>query len=305
MPDAEEVSTFASIDVAHYGPGMSLSGFIEQIKELDEFLQTYIAGVQFEAEAVARHHVSQHHCRECEQGNTHRAKMIRERAQRVQASGYWFSNTLATVRLWSIFTAATEHALDMTIRSHPDQLKVAKDAKVSVAEIVALPADEQRRLLAREIMDTLRDGRRKTQDAMRAMGLKADYRKNHEHALTELWAMRNAIVHNGGCADRRTLEVCGWLPIRVGDRLPLQFDCFDIHASACELAIQNANLQLDKRDGKAVPAAREAGLDTLAARLDGLWIKRSERFDALRADRQRLCAAKPSPPPGRAANESA
>lgn len=136
----------------------------------------------------------------------------------------------ATVALWSSLEALVRSFAARWFMKRPGalQCEAVRKLKVRIGDYEALDADERCLwivdLLDQDAGGPLRVGVSRFESLLHPLGLDGDLGEDLRKTLFELSQVRNVIVHRRAVADRRLIDSCPWLGLKVGDRLRVTHD---------------------------------------------------------------------------------
>jgi hypothetical protein len=162
-----------------------------------------------------------------------RVSKFEEFAKQQKDDGFPFLFGLAVVRLWSILEALIDGLVVDFLRK-PDTCKdkeLIYSLKGPLLEFMTASPDQQADFLTERLKDAVKAGLQPGIGRFEAMldpiGLGGGIDTNVRRVLFELSQVRNAIVHKGGITDKRFVENCSWLDLKVG--APLKINSNDFH----------------------------------------------------------------------------
>jgi hypothetical protein len=142
-------------------------------------------------------------------------------AENEQKAGFPLLHAHVLVGIWGSLEAAIEDMLVGILLNEPDILRKDTFAKikVSLADFESRDKEERMRFLISEIDRTL--ARKNGIDAFEGLLQHFDLSGEVDDEVRKLiWQMhhiRNVIVHRASRADRRLVEACPWLSLKVND----------------------------------------------------------------------------------------
>jgi hypothetical protein len=146
-----------------------------------------------------------------------------EFANKERKGGFPLLHAHTLVGLWSAFEVSIEDSLVGMMMNEPDLLGSEAFAKIRIplAEFEALEKEERMRLLIGELERS--QGRKHGVDRFEALlaqvKLSGPVDQETKKTIWEMHHVRNVIVHRGSVADRRTIQNCPWMGMKVGDRV--------------------------------------------------------------------------------------
>ncbi len=146
-------------------------------------------------------------------------------AKRECKSGFPLLHAHTVVGLWSAFVSAIEDAVAGMLMNEPDllQLEIFSKVRIPLADFEALEKQERMRVLVQEIEKNNNLVRRQGVDGFEALfahvNLSGAVDPEVKKSIWELSHVRNVIVHRGSVADRRLVQSCPWMGLKVGDHV--------------------------------------------------------------------------------------
>lgn len=146
---------------------------------------------------------------------------------------------IGVIWLWAMLEVLVENLAVEALTSAPERLTADRfaTAKGRIVDLLALPPDEQMRLL---IVETLRDRRLDGVGRLMATLALVDIRLELDEVtkrkLKELWAIRNLLVHRAGVVDSAFVRACPWLGVDVGQTFPVDRQVF-LESTVATLAV--------------------------------------------------------------------
>jgi hypothetical protein len=198
--------------------------------------------------------------------NLSEAKKEAELAENECKTGFPLLHAHALVGMWAALEAAIEDMLVGILLNEPELLKKEVFAKVRVplSEFETKDKEERMRFLVSELGRNL--GRRNGVDAFEPLlqhfGLSGDVEDEVRKLVWQTHHVRNVIVHRASRADRRLVEACPWLHLRVNDFVTVSHEML----SRCAPALANYVLAVIHRLAKRYDVdthelIRKAGLE--------------------------------------------
>jgi len=153
------------------------------------------------------------------------AKELAEFADKEEKNGFPLLHEHTLVGLWGAFEASVEDCLIGMLLEEPELLQNEAFSKVRIplVEFETLEKEERMRLLIAELERGQGLGRKHGVDAFEALlaqvKLSGAVDPEIKKTLWEMHHVRNVIVHRGSLADRRLVQGCPWMGLKVGDRI--------------------------------------------------------------------------------------
>ncbi len=152
--------------------------------------------------------------------------------------GFPVLHGFAVVALWSWLEHFVKGFLALWILYRKDALNVpvVQKLKVRLGEYLQLEGEEQSRylldLLESELGSPRKRGVTRFESLLEPFGLSGPLPDGCAEALFELQQVRNAIVHNNGCADRKLITACPWLGFRLEQVINVSNEMLDRYSDA-------------------------------------------------------------------------
>jgi hypothetical protein len=173
-----------------------------------------------------------------------------ELAENERRTGFPVLHAHALVGMWAALEAAIEDMLVGILLNEPDVLKKEALAKVRVplAEFEIKDKEERMRFLVAELGRNL--GRRNGVDAFESLlhhfDLSGNVEEEDRKMIWQTHHLRNVVVHRASRADRRLVEACPWLQLRVNDDVTISHEVL----GRCACALCSYVLTVTHRLGK-------------------------------------------------------
>lgn len=132
-------------------------------------------------------------------------------------------HSAGTVLIWGALEASFRDFASRWLERHPEcrRSPLLKNLKVRLVEYDSLEGEERMRyilgIIEREVGATLKPGVGRFECVLEVLGIAPRLNADERKSLSELAAVRNVIVHRASVADQRLLDLCPWLPWRVGE----------------------------------------------------------------------------------------
>lgn len=152
--------------------------------------------------------------------------------------GFPILHVHALVALWGLLEAAIEDALVAFLLNEPDRLRNEPfgKLKITLADFEASEKDDRMRLLLAELERDKSVRRRHGVDRfevlLEAFGFSAPVHPLVKKELYALHHIRNVIVHRGSLADRRLVQACPWLSLKIGEPIIVTHKAYARYDSA-------------------------------------------------------------------------
>lgn len=144
---------------------------------------------------------------------------------------------LVSVRLWAMAEAAAREVIVEALKKPtgpPDRSKLLK-LKGPIGQFVGVDFETQAELLADALWQSPEGrfrGVERFDAVLQIIGLGGSVPSPISEILIELSEVRHCVVHRGGLIDRRFLESCPWITLKVGTLLPTSMKRYWFHRNA-------------------------------------------------------------------------
>jgi hypothetical protein len=178
------------------------------------------------------------------------AKKEAQLAEEECKTGFPLLHAHALVAMWAALEAAIEDMLVGILLNEPETLKKEAFAKIRVpfADFETKNKEERMRFLIDELGRNL--GRKNGVDAFEGLlhhfELSGSVTEEDRKLVWQTHHLRNVFVHRAACADRRLVEACPWLQLRVNDPVTVSHGEF----VRCARALSSYALTITHRLGK-------------------------------------------------------
>src|SRR6266849_6355191 len=184
-----------------------------------------------------------------------RAKEEAELAKQECARGFPLLHAHTLVATWGAFEAAMEDTLVKILLNEPKLLKNQAFTKIKIplAEIQASDEEGRIRYLLTEITRNQGPGRKQGVDMFESLldflALSGAVEEDLKKTIWEMQHVRNVIVHRASCADKRLVEACPWLNLKIGEKVIVSHEALGRYGAAlCQYAL-NITHRLCERYG--------------------------------------------------------
>jgi hypothetical protein len=178
------------------------------------------------------------------------AKKEAELAENEEKAGFPLLHAHALVGIWAALEAAIEDTLVGIMLNEPDVLKKEVFAKIRVplVDFETKDKEERMRFLIAELGRNL--GRKNGVDAFEVLlqqfDLSGDIDEEVRKLIWQTHHLRNVLVHRASRADRRLVEGCPWLQLKINDPVSISHEML----GRCGRAITDYVLTVTHRLGK-------------------------------------------------------
>ncbi|SRR6266478_1764195 len=164
------------------------------------------------------------------------------------AKGFPLLHAHTLVATWGAFEVAIEDTLVKILLNEPKLLKNQAFTKVKIplAEFQASDEEGRIRYLLNEITRNQGPGRKQGVDMFESLldflALSGAVQEDLKKTIWEMQHVRNVIVHRASCADKRLLEGCPWLNLKIGEKVIVSHDALGRYGAAlCQYALNIAH----------------------------------------------------------------
>jgi len=161
------------------------------------------------------------------QENLRKAKESAAFAEKESQAGFPFLHESALVGLWGATEAMVEDLVVALLLNEPELLQREQFAKIkiSLGDYESLDKEERVRYLVSELQRNLRTAQRQGVNAFEPLldcvNLSGAVPEPGRKSLWELYHLRNVIVHRRSLADRKLVNACPTLSLKVGERVKI------------------------------------------------------------------------------------
>lgn len=183
------------------------------------------------------------------------AKRDQKHAEREIEQEFSYLYSLATVQLWTILESAIDDQLLKIIsrinrKNPPEQLNRLRAPLFSLIEISTEAQNELvLSLLKENISSSLKPGIGAFEALLSALGFGGAVDEIVRRNIFELSQVRNVIVHRGGIADQRFINVCPWYDSLVGAKLKVNENSFRKYMFSVLCYLVDLEIRIIKTNG--------------------------------------------------------
>lgn len=147
-------------------------------------------------------------------------------------------NGFGASAVWTGLEDAVNTLIELYVRYEPRALQSGKlkELKVDLVAYLGLPEAERPSFIVRQLENKLgsplKGGLGVFESVLDALGIKREIDKKTRDTLYELHKVRNCVVHRRGVADRKLVEDCPFLGLRVGDPVRITSERFEEYFTA-------------------------------------------------------------------------
>ena len=156
------------------------------------------------------------------------AKEDAEFANKELTTGFPLLHAHTLVGLWGALEAAVQDCVLGMLLNEPDLLRAERFAKcrIPLAEFELLDKEERIRLLIEEVSRQAQPtrGAGAFEAILGLVDLGGSIDQQTKKTLWEMYHIRNVIVHRASLADRRLMESCPWLNLKVNNSVTISHD---------------------------------------------------------------------------------
>jgi hypothetical protein len=130
--------------------------------------------------------------------------------------------------LWGALEVLIEDLLVAWLMHAPELLSSDQLSRVRIplGEYQRLDEEERLRFLVHELVRErkadLKGGVTRFEVMLAVIGLDGEVGNSLRQAMWEVHQVRNSLAHRTGLADRRLLAACPWMPLNIGDPVPVK-----------------------------------------------------------------------------------
>jgi hypothetical protein len=263
----------------------SFEAFLNQIEELSQVTDLSVRGISMtraSPQIVAA--ITKATGRD-EGGKEKEFTRLAELAQREVDRGFPILFAQATISIWGILEAMVKDLLLDWLAHEPLAMQVdaVRKIKISLSQYEAMNVEERRYYildtLERDIQSGLKQGISRFETLLDCFGLSGPVDSQIQKDMFELSTVRNVLVHRKGVADKRFIDACPWLGIKMGDAVTVNNHRFKsyVNSSIAYIMIifkrvsvrfdvelwqdQNGEWQVQNIDKEATPSSTPTGIE--------------------------------------------
>jgi hypothetical protein len=161
----------------------------------------------------------------------------KELAQKEVDNGFPLLHEQAAIALWGSLEALVRSLVAAWLANKPEawQVDAVRKLRVRLGDYEPLEPFERCLwvvdLLDHEIGGPLRWGVNRFECLLQPFGMSGSLEDEYQRTLHELSQVRHVLVHRRGIADKKLLDACPWLNVRLGDRVRVTHDMWHRYAS--------------------------------------------------------------------------
>jgi hypothetical protein len=192
-------------------------------------------------------------------------------AEKEEERGFPHLHANAVVGLWGALESSLEDFLVAILMNEPELLRSEAFSKIRIplAEYETLEKEERMRILVEELERGQGLGKLQgvggLEKLLAYVDLSGDVEANTKKTLWEMQNIRNVIVHRGSVADKRLIQNCPWLGLKVGDAVVVRHDSLHKY----DLALHDYLLTIIRRLGVKYDVDVESKMRAAASREAG------------------------------------
>lgn len=161
------------------------------------------------------------------------AKKEAELAHREINDGFPLLHAQTTIALWSALETAIRLFLARWLQNYKQAMEVEaiQKLRVRIVEYERLEGEDRffyiLNRLEQELATPLKTGVKRFELLLEPFGLSGPVDEDVRRNLFELNQVRNVLVHRSGVADRRLVDSCPWLKLKVGEPVKVNHEMTD------------------------------------------------------------------------------
>lgn len=161
------------------------------------------------------------------------AKKEAELAHREVNDGFPLLHAQTTIALWSALEAAIRLFIVRWLQNYKQAMEVEEIQKlrVRIGEYERFEGEERFFYiidrLEQELSAPLKTGIKRFELLLEPFGLSGPVDEDVSRNLFELNQIRNTLVHRSGFADRRLVDSCPWMKLRIGDPVKVNHEMIE------------------------------------------------------------------------------
>ncbi|MDQ5873165.1 MAG: hypothetical protein M3547_13280 [Acidobacteriota bacterium] len=222
--------------------------FLDATERLDQLVHLSVRGIAalrgmpqlLEAIADARGELrgTDEAAQETDPDRLTHARKEAELAQREVDEEFPVLHGQATIAVWAALESAVRLFVARWIENYKpaSEVEEVQKLRVKLGEYERLQGEERYFYivdrLEQELSSPLRSGVTRFETLLSPFGLSAEVDETARRDIFELNNVRNLLVHRSGIADRRFVDACPWLGLKVGERLKLDHRAYSRYGHA-------------------------------------------------------------------------
>ncbi|HEY5883907.1 MAG TPA: hypothetical protein VIT88_04430 [Pyrinomonadaceae bacterium] len=152
--------------------------------------------------------------------------------------GFPLLHAQALIALWSALEATVRLFLARLLQNHKKawNVEAVQKLKIKLADYERAEGDDRffyvLDRLEQELSSPIKNGVSRFESLLHVFDLSGSVEDDVRRDLFELSQLRNVLVHRSGIADRRFVEACPWLNLKVGEPIKVDHKIFVRHFRA-------------------------------------------------------------------------
>jgi hypothetical protein len=193
------------------------------------------------------------------------SKKEAELCENERTTGFPLLHAHAFVAAWGAFEAAVEDMLVGILVNEPETVKQEAFAKIRVplADFEAKDKEERMRFLVAELGRNLgrKNGVEAFEGLLQFFNLSGPVNDHDRKLIWQMHHLRNVIVHRASLADRRLVEACPWLHLKINDPVIISHKELGLCTGAlCSYALTITHRLGDRYEVNTHELIRQAGI---------------------------------------------
>jgi hypothetical protein len=156
-----------------------------------------------------------------------RAKKEAELAQREVDEDFPLLHAQATIALWSALESAIRLFIVKWLQNYKEamEVEIIQKLRVRIGDYERLEGEDRffyiLDRLDQELSDPFKNGITRFELLLEPFGMSGAVNENVKRDLFELNHVRNSLVHRSGLVDRRIVDSCPWLKLKIGGQIKI------------------------------------------------------------------------------------
>ena len=178
------------------------------------------------------------------------------RAEAERGFPYLFS--LAAIKIWTLLECLVDDIVLECLKDLPrcTNIDLIRSLKGPLVEFINAAPDDQAEYLANELKLAVRanlsPGVGRFENVLNPVGMGGPVDDGVRRVLLEIGEVRNIFVHRNGIADRRFVNACPWLKVKLGEPVNLSHEDFHLYHIAATSYVIELDLRFGRRAGSSI-----------------------------------------------------
>lgn len=149
-----------------------------------------------------------------------------------RSSGFPVVHGQAILSLWSLLELTVKDLIAVWIKNKPDLLLAPpiSNYKIKIGDYLAIDEDERCLffvdVIERDLGAGVKNGINRFESLLEAVGLTGVTPDKMNQVFFEFGQVRNALAHRGGFVDKKLIDNCPWLDLKIGEAINPNLEMF-------------------------------------------------------------------------------